>query len=110
VGPKSSTLKSCSRIALPWMARSARGDVRWVAAVFVGAVERKSVVPPSPPADRRREHRESAVVVVARRRKNTSARSSSVRRRAIPDARTSVKELLAHRALLDARSARGDVR
>jgi hypothetical protein len=31
----------------------------------------------------------SAAVVVARRGKNTSARSSSVRRRAIPDARSS---------------------
>jgi hypothetical protein len=28
---------SCSRIALCLIARSARGDVRWVAAVFVGA-------------------------------------------------------------------------
>src|SRR5215203_3393588 len=29
---------SCSRIALCLIARSARGDVRWVAAVFVGSV------------------------------------------------------------------------
>src|SRR4029453_6839846 len=46
-----------SRIALCLIARSARCDVRWVAAVFVGAGGRKSVVPPSPPAERRREHR-----------------------------------------------------
>jgi len=32
---------------------AARGDVRWVAAVFVGADETENVVPPSPPADRR---------------------------------------------------------
>jgi hypothetical protein len=52
--------------------------------------ERKSVVPPHPPADRRREHRESVAVVVARGGKNASARSSSVRRRAIPDARSTL--------------------
>jgi hypothetical protein len=41
----------------------------------------------------------SAAVVVAPRGKNASARSSSVRRRAIPDARSCVPKLLAHRAL-----------
>jgi len=48
------------RIALCLIARSARGDVRWVAAVFVGADGTESVVPPSPPTDRRREHQEAA--------------------------------------------------
>jgi hypothetical protein len=40
-------------------------DVRWIAAVFVGADGTKSAGPPSPPADRRREHRGSANFVVA---------------------------------------------
>jgi hypothetical protein len=80
--------EGCSRIALCLIARSARCDVRWVAAVFVGADGTEKRVPPSPPSDRRREHRESAVVVVARRGKNASAPSSSVRLRAIPDARS----------------------
>jgi hypothetical protein len=70
-------------IALCLIARSARGDVRWGAAVFVGADGTEMRVPPSPPADRRREHRESAAVVIVRRGKNASALSSSVRRRAI---------------------------
>jgi len=63
-----SNVSSCSRIALYLIARSARGDVRWVAAVFVGSGGTESVVPPTPPADRRREHRESAAAAVARTR------------------------------------------
>jgi hypothetical protein len=91
-------LKSCSRIALCWMLVPLAAMFARLPPSSSELTERKSVVPPSPPADRRREHRESAAVVVARRRKKASARSS-VRRRAIPDARTSVKELLAHDAL-----------
>jgi hypothetical protein len=54
-------------IALCLIARSARSDVRWGAAVFVGADGTEMRVPPSPPADRRREHRESAAVVAEER-------------------------------------------
>ena len=39
------------------IARSARCDVRWVAALFVGSDGTEKRVPSSPPADRRREHR-----------------------------------------------------
>src|SRR5829696_8472857 len=58
------------------IARSARGDVRWVATVLVGVDETKKHCSPSPPADRRREHRESAAVVVAR----TGPRAAVLRR------------------------------
>jgi hypothetical protein len=70
-GTKVPQIKSCSRIALCWMARSARGDVRWVAAVFVGTVET--------------EKRCSAISSC-----RSAARTSRIRRRrAITDARSS---------------------
>jgi len=62
------------------IARSARCDVRWVAAVFVEADGTESVAPSSSPADRRREHQESADVVVARKRNDASARSIFIAR------------------------------
>src|SRR5215211_1909734 len=84
-----------SRIALYSIARFARCDVRWEAAVFVGADGRKSAVPPSPPAHRRREHRgnptmSSLFANTSRYKAAQAARvfahRSSIRRRAIPDA------------------------
>ena len=80
-------------------ARCARCDVRWVAAVFVGADEKGKHCSAhlllqigganiAAPFYGLLAHRawESAAVVVAREGKNASARFSSVRRRAIPDA------------------------
>jgi hypothetical protein len=58
-GPSS---ESCSRIALCLIARSARCDVRSVAALFVGdggTEKRCSAISSS---DRRREHREFAAI------------------------------------------------